>query len=332
MNAVVKDDDSARIYLSRLTVKENNIPHVEGGEHRAAAHPERANIGMGYRQHRSHGTSLPSALMESSADVARGVTRASKEIGGRSTVLDSESMRIATRVADIDMQLVCDDPPVYTRLCHRFQGFPGPATRSSDARGAGHCATVRIEGELPAAPPEFDIAVHDNEFALGYRIGGPSALILRDTESSDDALDLHLHSALLHLFSLALIDDEKLLLHAGAGSYANSTSLFVGRSGAGKSTLAAMFPSECVLNDEFVAVSADGRQVYATPFYGTSMSERSGKPRSETIDRFLTLRHATRPALRRVSGSDAAVPFSPQRSSRAPRRAIVNACSSRVSV
>lgn len=237
-------------------------------------------------------------------------------------MFDSESMHVATRVADIDVQLVCDNVDVRTRLQHRLQGFPGPsvpsaeklgfaheeslAARSSDARAAGHRATVRVEGALPAAPPEFDITIHDDEFALGYRIGGPSAIILRDTDSSDDALELHLHSALLHLFSLALIDDGKLLLHAGAVSYADSTSLFVGRSGAGKSTLAAMFPSECVLNDEFVAVSADGRQVYATPFYGTSMSERIGEPRCETVDRFLTLRHATGPSLRRVSHSDAA--------------------------
>jgi len=90
---------------------------------------------------------------------------------------------------------------------------------------------------------------------------------------SEDCFD----SFLRMLFTLILIDERGLLLHASAVSENGRGSVFFGPSGSGKTTIAQLSAGRTLLSDEMVIIKPHngGYRVYGTPFWGELIPGRS---------------------------------------------------------
>jgi hypothetical protein len=98
-----------------------------------------------------------------------------------------------------------------------------------------------------------------------------------ESQSLSDSL----HAAIKTLFSVLLISRRGLLVHGAGIASAGEGIIAVGESGSGKSTLCSSLPSEMILNDELVAITATARWdrflVSSTPFARTGQPLRAAR-------------------------------------------------------
>ena len=205
---------------------------------------------------------------------------------------------VTLAIGGLRLVITASDPELIRLARRRYDGFivAGDGEWRLDV-------DVRADGYPPTE--ELDVRRLDDTFTVGRQdVRGRIDLRARRAHASLWRADeLPLDAFLRVLFSLALVEEGGLLVHAASLVRAGRAYLFPGRSGAGKTTLARLSTDVLLLSDE-VSLVRDGR-CHGTPFWGEL--GRGGRPAPRPLPRFtsrstpITTRHARSARARRSS-------------------------------
>ena len=173
--------------------------------------------------------------------------------------------RFHISVAGIGVEIEDDAPD---GLSGRWNSFVSTATTNTVAT-----VTIRRNVDLPLGPPQpigFSGPAEGAFFVHGWNFTAA-----RERAGSAIAVEAHptagLTALLRWLYSVILLEQDGLLLHAASGVIAGRGIAWAGPSRSGKTTLATLIADRCTLfTDEATAVRFEGAvpHIYATPFLG----------------------------------------------------------------
>jgi hypothetical protein len=193
-------------------------------------------------------------------------------------------------IADVPIELRCDDPVFTARLAAAFRGFatgrPGRPAACVDIYLDEGRGVWRDDSAEPRVRQRDDRLLIEHRDLVATLTPGASRMVVtqpRRIISTENALRM--------LLALALARRGGLLLHAaGIVRGAGATVLF-GRSGSGKSTSARLARGRPVLGDDLVALTKGegGWRAHSAPFGGHAARRR--RARSAPLGGLLRLRH-----------------------------------------